>query len=378
MTQQPTEGPTSALANVTDQASSLANVKRAQSLGKFPGQQTEVQLALLAEVALALGLNPIFEEIMPYQGKPFITIKGRRRLDADAGHKLGISFRPPTEAEEAYWARVGAMDPRDVIQIAVGTDPDGNVTEAIGRLLWSEDEKAGVNSRDRQAARDNLPIVMRKIEMAQKRGEARLRDMVFGPPTKMAPFRDLVVQEGYDGEVIEGEARVVDEPPNHGPAPEQSPLPDMGNCVEHGVPWSVRERYTKIEASHKIEDSNDWCQLGKVYAPLLEQAWIEKWPSDVQEGIITKEGRVNINTWLKNTFNGRTWSKLDAPQMVRAVSLLIPAPVAPETDIGGPEGTEMWETSDELAEAQETAQDATERNRLLDAEIVKEQAAQEH
>jgi len=286
------------------------------------------------------------------------------------------------------------MDERDFVQIAVGTHDGGMTTEAIGRVLWSEDEKAGQNSQNRQAARDNLPIVQRKIEMAQKRAETRLRDMVFGPPTKLAQFRGRVLIEGLhdDPNTVEGQARIIEDEAlpapaeTHGPASDQNPLPAMGSCTIHGVQWSVREQYGKIMASHAPENQGEkWCQLGQVYAPLLAQAWGQKWPGDLEsDGILTKDGKANINTWVKNTFNGKTWSKLDAPEQVRAVSLLVPVQNSPEGNGDDPFSGEPTETPPPEQTPLKSSQGAAEgqppmtpeQNAEMDLEIAREQQQQ--
>ncbi|MEE8464933.1 MAG: hypothetical protein V3S68_00545, partial [Dehalococcoidia bacterium] len=181
---------------------------RANALGMFPGKDiAEVQLELLAVVALALCVDPIMGEIMPYQGKPYITQKGRHRLDRVAGHILSVSYRPPTEAEEAYWLKHNAIEEGDIIQWAVGKDEvTGQTGEAFGRVLWAEDEKTTGNNRQYS------PLVNRKIEMAQKRADMRLRDSMYGPVHK--PDAILGIDIGQDGQdpypdAVEGEARVL-------------------------------------------------------------------------------------------------------------------------------------------------------------------------
>ena len=73
-----TQTPTTELAPITDHATALAAVRKSIDIGKFSGQQTEVQIQLIASLALAYRLDPLMEEIIPMYGKPFITIKGRR------------------------------------------------------------------------------------------------------------------------------------------------------------------------------------------------------------------------------------------------------------------------------------------------------------
>ena len=170
-----TQTRTDQLAPIQDEATALATVSRAMDLGLFPDkQQSPAQLQLLAQVAFAYGLDPLMGEIMPFQGKPYITIGGRRRLDNVAGNKCSVSYRPPTEDEERYYTKTKAMGPDDFIQICVGKDmASGATVEGFGRVLSKE------RTAQSQGARDNLPLINRTIEMAQKRAERRMREQMY-------------------------------------------------------------------------------------------------------------------------------------------------------------------------------------------------------
>ena len=300
------------LAPITDQATALATVSRAMDLGLFPGKdQSAGQLALLAQVALAYRLDPLMGEIMPYQGRPYITIAGRRRLDNVAGHAVSISFRPPTPEEEAYYVKVGAIDERDVIQICVGHDvKTGATVEGFGRVLAGEGKDAPTN------AQKFLPTVQRKIEMAQKRGERRMREEMFGPVAKPLGLEGIeILHEGDEPNVVEGTARVVEE---DNKALDQG---DLGSCTEHGDEWFVTEdNWGKVRASHKIQGTNDWCRFAIVEGANFQGAFAARF------GEYKKPA---ADAWLKDNFNGKTWSKMEPREMLEARTLLTTITVEP-------------------------------------------------
>lgn len=331
---------TDELAPITDKPTALARVTEAKTLGLFPGQQTAGQMDLLAVVALAYRLDPLMGEIMPFQGRPYITIAGRRRLDRAAGYHTSVSFRPPTEDEERYWIRVKAMDARDVVQICVGRDMDSGATvEGFGRVLWQEDLDAGKNSQNREAARANLPIVQRKIEMAQKRAERRMLEQMYGPVAKPASLDGvMVLEEGDEANTVEGEARVIDA---KGTDSDRESLPDLGSCPNHQIVWAVKRFHNRIVGSHPVK-GEDYCTLDKVYREKLGIAWRQRWG---------EPDATEVNTWLKDTFDGRTWSKMDANQQVRAVTMLLPAPEGPESDVQPPKADPGSQPSNDAGDA---------------------------
>ena len=319
-----TQRETTELAPITDEPTALAAVTKANALGMFPSKDsTPDQLALVAHVALLYRLDPNMQEIIPYQGKPYVTIKGRRRLDNVAGNVVGVSHRPPTEDEERYWIKVGAMNPKDVIQICVGKLADGRVVEGFGRVLSTEG--MGRNGQLDQ----HLPLAVRKIEMAQVRSERRMREMAFGPVARPIGLDASigVLEEGDEANIVEGESHVVDE--SHSPS-SSSPLPNLGTCPEHDVEWDVEERFNKTNGFHSWNGDRYGCKFGSQQFPLFKAAWF------VARGEIVD---AEINTWLKANFSGKTWSKLEPLEMLDAVRKVkadpstgeIKAPAATET-----------------------------------------------
>lgn len=197
---------------VYDQETALARVQEGKTAGLFPQNVTTEQLGMLAKAAVAYGLDPLFGELTIYQGKPYISIEGRRRLDANAGHHPSIRFRPLNADEVEYYRSVDALAPRDVALICVGTDEYGATTEAIGILLASERE-----IHQTSGGRDNsaTPQVKRPIEMTQKRAEMRWRKMQYGPHPLPAGMERIM---GDDEPTVEGTSRVLDATPIAAPA----------------------------------------------------------------------------------------------------------------------------------------------------------------
>ena len=164
---------------VTDQTTALERVTQANSMGLFPDKCDAAQLHILAQVAMAYGLDPLMGEIIPYQRRPYITIAGRRRLDATAGHHPSIAFRLLKKEETEYYSGLGALEPGDIAGYCVLTTEYGATVEGFGRVLAKQRDT-------KQRGADHLPTVQYAIEMAQKRQERRAREMAYGPVPRPA------------------------------------------------------------------------------------------------------------------------------------------------------------------------------------------------
>lgn len=234
---------------VYDQETALTRVQECKSGGLFPRDVTQEQLAMLAKATVAYGLDPMFQELTIYQGKPYITIDGRRRLDANAGHHPSIRFRPLNAEEVEYYRSVDALHPRDVALICVGTDEWGATSEAIGILLASERE-----------GNANTPQVKRPIEMTQKRGEMRWRKMAYGPHPLPIGMEGIM---GDDDSVVEGTARVLDATPISGP---KAALAEQAEAQQtQNKPKAPRQQ---TKRTPKAQDPDKFCaEHQKGWAP---------------------------------------------------------------------------------------------------------------
>ena len=234
-------GDTTALAIPTTEAGMLKRTDEAEKLGLFPQRMNAQQRQLLARVALAYRLDPLMGEIIPYQGKPYITIEGRRRKDAEAGHHPSIKFRPLTPPEREWYKEAGGLNEGDLAIICLLSTqfPNGDVSEveALGRVLKSE-----------TTGDAHLPIVKWRIEMTQKRAEYRARRMAYGP---------ISLPAGLDissmSEVQVGETDDVAIPPRDVPSPAGY------YCGEHNTPFQRHERDGRVWYSHR--EGSGWCNM---------------------------------------------------------------------------------------------------------------------
>lgn len=228
----------------------LARVTQAQNLGLFPQRGNQGQLVLMAKCAIAYGLDPLMQEIILYQGKPFITIDGRRRLDAKAGHHPSIRFRILTTEERDFYTEAEALAKGDLAHICILTTEHGNTVEAFGRVLSKQ--------RDvKQKGADFIPTVQYTIEMSQKRAEARARRMAYGPCPRPELLDGLIVLEEGDapeGQVVEGE--IV----GHPSAEDQDAPRGLEPSPQPSVPVAPAITYDQLKA--EVEASGmTWAQF---------------------------------------------------------------------------------------------------------------------
>ena len=196
MTTQREVGTPGALAVPQTREAMLERANQTVQAGLWPQTMTPGQKALMVQVALAYGLDPLMGELVLYQGKPLVTINARRRKDVEAGHHPSIKFRFLTAEEKQGYLDAGAIHEGDLVQVGILTTEWGNSVEGIGKVTKAEREATSERSRDpRRLAR---PIAAdNPIEMCQKRAEARVRLMAYGP----IPLPQMVME----GVIIEGE-----------------------------------------------------------------------------------------------------------------------------------------------------------------------------
>lgn len=90
--------------------------------GLFPKDMTPKQAGIMARLSLAYGLDPLADELLLFQGKPYLTIQGRTRKALDHPEYDGLECEPATEEERKahrvaddeffYIARVWRKDKR--------------------------------------------------------------------------------------------------------------------------------------------------------------------------------------------------------------------------------------------------------------------------
>ena len=226
-----TQKPTTAI-SVRDLPATQTGMLERGALAKWPQDLTAADKQALAQVALAYELDFLLGELIPYQGHPYITIRGRRRLDELAGKKFkSITWRPLTAEEHEWYGAADAIAEGDLNGFAVGTFADGSFFEGFGKVTKAERAKQASNGGPRSPVVVNNPI-----EMFWNRSERRLREIAFGPVQRpKAVLHIPVLQEGDESNIVEGEiipseiydmtetVADVTAPPKDPPAPPKAP-----------------------------------------------------------------------------------------------------------------------------------------------------------
>ena len=208
MTTQREVGIPGALAIPQTREAMLERANQTLQAGLWPKAMTPNQKALMVQVALAYGLDPLMGELVLYHGEPLITINARRRKDVEAGHHPSLKFRFLTAEEKQGYLDAGAINEGDLVQVGILTTEWGSTVEAIGKVTKAERSVSSERSRDPRGLAH--PIVAdNPIEMCQKRAEGRARLMAYGPiPLPQMP--GMISDLATEGVTVEGEVM------NHG------------------------------------------------------------------------------------------------------------------------------------------------------------------
>lgn len=159
----------------------------------------------LAVVAVRLGLHPLNNEVMLYEGQVFITVHGRRRLAERNGDLAAI--QPDIVIDEQHRKALGATTKGDVVaECRVYRRSDERPTIQYGLVRaherWPSEKEMdalGVKPEDVQKLRNNddpdglfalikntrakvRPVILQPQIMAMKRAEARALDALAGVP----------------------------------------------------------------------------------------------------------------------------------------------------------------------------------------------------
>jgi len=152
---------------------------------RFPKDLTIADRQLIAKISIEYGLDPLFNELMIYQGRPYITIDSRRRKAQETEKLDGISARPATK-EEKEARRVPAEDYLYIAEVWV--KGASHPFLGVGRV------KAEETTGDK-----HLPIVKDPAAQCEKRAEAQALRRAFHIP--LPSFE----------EIVEGEFEVISE-----------------------------------------------------------------------------------------------------------------------------------------------------------------------
>jgi len=297
------------------ESTALTSMKPEQMLARidqarFPQDLTLADKKTLAKVAIDYGLDPLMGELMIYQGRPYVTIDGRRRKAQETDLFDGIQTRPATKEERTAW---GIPDGDHFFHADVFKKECSHSFEGWGRVTKEQIERAEKGARSHGKDPWYLPLVQDPQGMAEKRAEAKGLRKAFSIPLPSA--EDI----GSENGAIEGQYRVVDVktgeireeaepfPQVEGTPSEDATLPWLKVCPEHNVQWQ-RDKFQNL--SHKQGDY--YCKAKGVFRQYFDQQCESRgWG---------KEDSLHINNWLKDPKHfGTTWSQLSEEAMLEAI-----------------------------------------------------------
>lgn len=203
-----------------DKNTMLARVGQA----KFPKDLTVTEKQMMVEVSISYGLDPLMQELMIYQGNPYVTINARYRKAQETGKFDGIDTRPATEPERK--AR-HAKDGDYLYRCEVFRTDASHPFVGWGRVLAKETHGS-----------EYLPVVKDPDRQSEKRAEAMALRKAFSMPLPgweeaemtLANTNARVIDKGT-GEIIEGEVTVIE------PEPEPEPIAEPPPTVEFDADW---------------------------------------------------------------------------------------------------------------------------------------------
>lgn len=204
---------------------------------KFPKDLTAPERKLMAEVSISYGLDPLMQELMIYQGNPYLTINARYRKAQETGKFDGINTRPATkEEQETRHAKEG-----DYLYCAeVWVKGSSHPFIGWGRVRAAETKGS-----------EHLPIVKDPDRQAEKRAEAMGLRKAFSMPVPFQSWEELQEEEAgrvidtETGEIIEAEVVETKEKRQETEAKEQASTPTAALTDE--IPQSDEEAKKKAE-----------------------------------------------------------------------------------------------------------------------------------
>lgn len=166
----------------------LARVEKA----RFPQDLKPVEKELLARTAIEYGLDPLFGELILYQGKPYVGIDARRRKAQETGDLIGMDGRPAT-AEERQERGVEADD--YLWRSQAWKKGSEHPFVGWGKVSKKEVDKAVAQAKAHSRQEDSLPIVKDPMQHAEKRADVAALRKGFHLP--LPSIEDII-----EGEII--------------------------------------------------------------------------------------------------------------------------------------------------------------------------------
>ena len=190
---------------------------------RFPVQLTPQDKKILALVAISYGLDPLMGEVSIYQGRPYVSIDGRRRKAQETDKFDGISTRPATKTEREAW---GIVEGDYFFHADVFKAGCSHPFEGWGKVTGEQIRRAEEGATRHQKDPWFLPLVQDPQGMAEKRAEAKALRKAFhiplpsleemGTSEETITITDVTVDKGT-GEVKEEPAPPEPTQPPKGP-----------------------------------------------------------------------------------------------------------------------------------------------------------------
>ncbi|KKN15552.1 hypothetical protein LCGC14_0984970 [marine sediment metagenome] len=182
----------------------LARIEQA----KFPQQLNPQEKAMLAEVAISYGLDPLMKEITIYQGQPFVSIDGRYRKAQESKQLGGVETRPANREEREAWE---IPDGDYFMRAEVWRNDASRPFIGWGRVK-PEETKPG-SSKPGDTTSTFRPIQTNPQRMAEKRAEAQALRKAFHLP--LPSIEGETTDPFIEGEFTVAPAEIgVGDPPN--------------------------------------------------------------------------------------------------------------------------------------------------------------------
>lgn len=175
---------------------------------KFPSSMTKADFAMLAEVSISYGLDPLMQELMIYQGNPYPTINARYRKAQESGRFDGINTRPATPEER----KARHCEDGDLLYCAeVWVKGSSHPFIGWGRVTRKEIKKAIAQAQAHNRQEDALPLVKDPDRQCEKRAEAMGLRKAFSMPVPFQSWEEFEEKRAEETEetiAIEGVGKV--------------------------------------------------------------------------------------------------------------------------------------------------------------------------
>lgn len=229
---------------------------------KFPRDLTAEQKKVLANVANEYGLDPLMGEIMPYQGRPFVCISGRRRKAQESGELDGMDdTRPANREEREAW---GIADGDYFFRAAIYKKDCRMPFVGWGKVTQKEINKMRTSAQENKKDPEAIPVVKDPAAMAAKRAEAQA--LMKGWHIPLPSYEDIV----------DGEFAAIDDNSD-----EQTTLPPSSASRGHmeGIkPKNLGELFSLCSQHFRMNQASVLQELGvssKLDIGDVTEAWLQ-------------------------------------------------------------------------------------------------------